>query len=80
MKFWFFIGDLFDYSDYNRDFLAMHYCADIELVFKSVAHISRDDNYGFLLRYLHANEASMFFYVFIYILVEECIMVVIPNK
>lgn len=42
-------------------FLAMHYCADIDLAFKSVAHITRDVNYGFLLRYLHANGASMFF-------------------
>ena len=42
-------------------FLAMHYCPDINLAFSSVAHITRDVNYGFLLRYLHANGASMFF-------------------
>lgn len=42
-------------------FLAMHYCADANLAFSSVAHITRDVNYGFLLRYLHANGASMFF-------------------
>lgn len=42
-------------------FLAMHYCADATLAFSSVAHISRDVNYGFLLKYLHANGASAFF-------------------
>nr|URX53369.1 cytochrome b [Glyptotermes fuscus] len=42
-------------------FLAMHYCADIEMAFSSVAHICRDVNYGWILRTLHANGASMFF-------------------
>nr|YP_009413539.1 cytochrome b [Zoanthus sansibaricus]YP_009738044.1 cytochrome b [Zoanthus sociatus]YP_010872549.1 cytochrome b [Zoanthus pulchellus]QIB71230.1 cytochrome b [Zoanthus cf. pulchellus AP-2020]QIB71243.1 cytochrome b [Zoanthus cf. sociatus AP-2020]QIB71269.1 cytochrome b [Zoanthus sp. AP-2020]ASM81637.1 cytochrome b [Zoanthus sansibaricus]QIB71256.1 cytochrome b [Zoanthus sociatus] len=42
-------------------FLSMHYCADVSLAFASVGHIMRDVNYGFLLRYLHANGASMFF-------------------
>jgi ubiquinol-cytochrome c reductase cytochrome b subunit len=39
----------------------MHYCADVSLAFSSIAHISRDVNYGFLLKYLHANGASAFF-------------------
>ncbi len=42
-------------------FLAMHYCPDVNLAFSSVAHITRDVNYGFVLRYLHANGASLFF-------------------
>lgn len=42
-------------------FLAMHYTPHIELAFSSVAHISRDVNYGWLLRNLHANGASWFF-------------------
>nr|YP_009539548.1 cytochrome b [Periplaneta brunnea]AYF57432.1 cytochrome b [Periplaneta brunnea] len=42
-------------------FLAMHYCPNIEMAFSSVAHICRDVNYGWLLRTLHANGASMFF-------------------
>nr|URX52875.1 cytochrome b [Glyptotermes sp. 2 AB-2022a] len=42
-------------------FLAMHYCPDIEMAFSSVAHICRDVNYGWILRTLHANGASMFF-------------------
>nr|ABN15034.1 cytochrome b [Fukomys sp. PAVD-2007]ABN15035.1 cytochrome b [Fukomys sp. PAVD-2007] len=42
-------------------FLAMHYTADTTTAFSSVAHICRDVNYGWLIRYAHANGASMFF-------------------
>nr|YP_001491369.1 cytochrome b [Trixiphichthys weberi]BAF51893.1 cytochrome b [Trixiphichthys weberi] len=42
-------------------FLAMHYTADINTAFSSVAHITRDVNYGWLIRNLHANGASFFF-------------------
>nr|URX53005.1 cytochrome b [Glyptotermes sp. 8 AB-2022a]URX53018.1 cytochrome b [Glyptotermes sp. 8 AB-2022a] len=42
-------------------FLAMHYCPNIEMAFSSVVHICRDVNYGWILRTLHANGASMFF-------------------
>nr|YP_010946919.1 cytochrome b [Salganea raggei]WGO57676.1 cytochrome b [Salganea raggei] len=42
-------------------FLAMHYCPNIELAFFSVNHICRDVNYGWMMRTLHANGASMFF-------------------
>lgn len=42
-------------------FLAMHYVPNIDLAFISVEHIMRDVNYGWLLRYIHANGASMFF-------------------
>lgn len=42
-------------------FLAMHYCSEVNLAFISVAHITRDVNYGFVLRYIHANGASLFF-------------------
>nr|YP_010507369.1 cytochrome b [Takydromus sylvaticus]AFP97628.1 cytochrome b [Takydromus sylvaticus]UXG18848.1 cytochrome b [Takydromus sylvaticus] len=42
-------------------FLAMHYTADISSAFSSVAHIHRDVQYGWLIRNLHANGASMFF-------------------
>jgi ubiquinol-cytochrome c reductase cytochrome b subunit len=41
--------------------LAMHYVADADLAFESVEKIMRDVNYGWLLRYLHSNGASMFF-------------------
>nr|Q4VWH9.1 RecName: Full=Cytochrome b; AltName: Full=Complex III subunit 3; AltName: Full=Complex III subunit III; AltName: Full=Cytochrome b-c1 complex subunit 3; AltName: Full=Ubiquinol-cytochrome-c reductase complex cytochrome b subunit [Dendrogale melanura]AAQ83995.1 cytochrome b [Dendrogale melanura] len=42
-------------------FLAMHYTADTTTAFSSVTHICRDVNYGWMIRYLHANGASMFF-------------------
>lgn len=41
--------------------LAMHYTAHIDLAFTSVEHIMRDVNNGWLLRYMHANGATMFF-------------------
>lgn len=43
--------------------LAMHYTPHVDLAFISVEHIMRDVNYGWLLRYAHANGASMFFIV-----------------
>nr|YP_010323008.1 cytochrome b [Malacacanthus capensis]UKP87822.1 apocytochrome b [Malacacanthus capensis] len=42
-------------------FLAMHYCPDVSLAFDSISHILRDVNYGFMLKYFHANGASLFF-------------------
>ena len=41
-------------------FLAMHYTPHVDYAFLSVEHIMRDVNYGWLLRYMHANGASMF--------------------
>ncbi len=43
--------------------LVMHYTPHTSLAFNSVEHIMRDVNYGWLLRYVHANGASMFFIV-----------------
>ena len=49
--------------------LAMHYIAHADMAFDSVEHIMRDVNYGWLIRYIHANGASMFFLaVYIHIL------------
>jgi len=42
-------------------FLAIHYTADISIAFSSVVHICRDVNYGWLIRNIHANGASLFF-------------------
>nr|CAT10128.1 cytochrome b [Testudo horsfieldii] len=42
-------------------FLAMHYSPNISLAFSSVAHITRDVQYGWLIRNMHANGASIFF-------------------
>jgi len=44
-------------------FLAMHYTPHVDLAFNSVEHIMRDVNNGWLIRYLHANGASIFFIV-----------------
>ena len=44
-------------------FLAMHYTPHIDYAFLSVEHIMTDVNNGWLLRYTHANGASMFFIV-----------------
>lgn len=41
--------------------LAMHYTPHKDFAFNSVEHIMRDVNYGWLMRYVHANGASMFF-------------------
>src|SRR5205823_7287449 len=41
--------------------LAMHYVANAGMAFDSVEAIMRDVNYGWLMRYMHANGASMFF-------------------
>ena len=41
--------------------LAMHYTPHVDFAFNSVEHIMRDVNYGWMLRYIHANGASMFF-------------------
>nr|WCH62813.1 cytochrome b [Dromaeolus sp. ZM-2022] len=42
-------------------FLAMQYCPNIEMAFDSMIHICRDVNYGWLIRTIHANGASLFF-------------------
>jgi ubiquinol-cytochrome c reductase cytochrome b subunit len=41
--------------------LAMHYTPHVDFAFNSVEHIMRNVNYGWLIRYIHANGASMFF-------------------
>ena len=47
-------------------FLAIHYVPNVEIAFSSVAHISRDVNYGWIIRSIHANGSSIFF-LFLYI-------------
>ncbi|MEM7692857.1 MAG: cytochrome b N-terminal domain-containing protein [Pseudomonadota bacterium] len=42
--------------------LAMHYAAHVDVAFERVEHIMRDVNYGWLIRYIHAVGASMFFF------------------
>lgn len=47
-------------------FLAMHYTSSTEIAFSSVVHIMTDVKNGYLIRYMHANGASMVF-ILIYI-------------
>ena len=47
-------------------FLSIHYTPNIEIAFTSVIHITRDVNYGWLIRYIHANGASIIF-LFLYL-------------
>lgn len=44
-------------------FLAMHYKSDLNLAFASIDYISKSVQYGWLIRYLHSNGASVFFLV-----------------
>jgi ubiquinol-cytochrome c reductase cytochrome b subunit len=41
--------------------LAMHYVPHADMAFESVEHIMRDVNYGWLMRYVHANGSALFF-------------------
>jgi len=41
--------------------LAMHYTPHVDYAFTSVEYIMRDVNWGWVIRYTHANGASMFF-------------------
>ena len=50
-------------------FLAMHYTPHVDFAFNSVEHIMRDVNAGYILRYTHANVASLFF-IFVYIIIK----------
>jgi ubiquinol-cytochrome c reductase cytochrome b subunit len=43
--------------------LAMHYNPSVAEAFNSVEHIMRDVNNGWLVRYLHSNTASAFFFL-----------------
>ncbi|MEM7430080.1 MAG: cytochrome b N-terminal domain-containing protein, partial [Pseudomonadota bacterium] len=46
--------------------MAMHYTPHVDMAFASIEHIMRDVNYGWLIRYIHANGAS-FFFIAVYI-------------
>ena len=47
-------------------FLAMYYIPNIGYAFDSIEYIMREVNYGWLIRYIHANGAS-FFFLFVYL-------------
>lgn len=56
---------MFRLTSLHSIFLAMYYTGHVDLAFDSVEHIMRDISGGWLLRYAHANGASLFF-VFVY--------------
>ena len=66
-NFWYFFGSLailmLVMQIVTGLFLTMHYKPDAELAFASVEYIMRDVPWGWLMRYLHAVGASMFFIV-----------------
>jgi len=50
------------YSNNNRFILALWYVPHVEHAFWSVEYIMREVQYGWLIRYLHSNGASLFFF------------------
>ena len=60
------VGIFFAIQILTGIFLAMHYTAHTGYAFASVVHIMTDVKNGYLLRYMHANGASMVF-ILIYI-------------
>nr|FAA04173.1 TPA: cytochrome b [Bdellodrilus illuminatus] len=47
-------------------FLTMHYAPNMDIAFSSIMHITREVEWGWLIRYIHSNGASMFF-LFMYL-------------
>ena len=60
------VGIFFAIQIITGIFLAMHYTAHTSYAFASVVHIMTDVKNGYLIRYMHANGASMIF-ILIYI-------------
>jgi len=55
------VGLFFGLQIITGVFLAMHYTAHIDLAFQSVEHIMTNVKNGYIVRYMHANGASMIF-------------------
>lgn len=60
------VGIFFGLQIITGVFLAMHYTPSTETAFASVVHIMEDVKFGYLMRYMHSNGASMIF-IFMYI-------------
>ena len=62
---WWNLGSLLDMCSVQQIltglFLARHYTSDTIIIFSSVTHVCQDVNYGWVIQYLHANEAAIFF-------------------
>jgi ubiquinol-cytochrome c reductase cytochrome b/c1 subunit len=59
------VGIFFALQILTGVFLAMHYTPSTDTAFASVVHIMEDVKFGYLMRYMHANGASMIF-IFMY--------------
>nr|YP_009560924.1 cytochrome b [Trouessartia rubecula]QAB47276.1 cytochrome b [Trouessartia rubecula] len=59
--------------------LSMNFIAHTNLAFDSVIHIMRDMDYGWVMRYIHMNGASLFF-IFMYIHIARGIYFNSPKK
>lgn len=44
----------------TRFFLSIHYSGNVLYSFDSVVHLTRDVNFGWVIRYCHMNRASFF--------------------
>jgi quinol-cytochrome oxidoreductase complex cytochrome b subunit len=55
-------------------FLTLFYDPNIAHAFDSVEHIVRNVNYGWVIRSIHSNGASFFFFLFIYIFYVDYII------
>jgi ubiquinol-cytochrome c reductase cytochrome b subunit len=55
------VGIFFGLQLFTGIFLAMHYTAHVDFAFESVVHIMTNVHGGYLIRYMHANGASMIF-------------------
>ena len=55
------VGIFFAIQMITGIFLAMHYVPSTETAFTTVVHIMTDVKFGYLMRYMHANGASMIF-------------------
>jgi quinol-cytochrome oxidoreductase complex cytochrome b subunit len=55
------VGIFFAIQMITGIFLAMHYVPSTETAFTTVVHIMADVKFGYLMRYMHANGASMIF-------------------
>jgi quinol-cytochrome oxidoreductase complex cytochrome b subunit len=55
------VGIFFALQILSGIFLAMHYISDLDSAFTSIVHIVYDVKYGYIIRYLHANGASLIF-------------------
>ena len=64
LNYWWTFGGILTFcliTNCDRFSFGSNYIAHADMAFDSVEHIMRDVNYGWLIRYIHANGASMFF-------------------